>query len=102
MDGKTAKQVELWKEWVDSEEVATRADPTTLGAKTDQRQYLENRLILSYNEGVENGMKIATPDLVMLVGRLARKCTDEDLRDKAMRYLRNMGLMPSPLRTETK
>jgi hypothetical protein len=48
-------------EWLESEEGKRAVDPTTLGAESRMRQYLENRLVLAFIAGIEHGRKLPKP-----------------------------------------
>lgn len=47
------------KEFIQSAEMRKLADPTTIGANADKRQYLENRLLEAFRLGLRKGEQIA-------------------------------------------
>lgn len=57
---KTATDLELdaIAKIVQSDEWQKRCDPTTIGADASQRQFVENRLSRTLNEGIDAGRKI--------------------------------------------
>lgn len=55
---------------VATDEYKNRCDPATLGAPPESRQYLENRILLTFTDGMAEGRRIEREAIIDKLRRL--------------------------------